>query len=95
MYVARFSGRPAMIGKLKGYTGTLLYNCKLTNSSQAFYSSIVRWKYLSHPNLLPFLGVSETGPLTLVSPWMPNNIIGYTANGVAATRLQLVGAFQN
>ncbi|KAG7100175.1 hypothetical protein E1B28_001954 [Marasmius oreades] len=43
-----------------------------------FYMEALLWTQLSHPNLLPFLGVNTTlfpGRLCLVSPWMTNGEI--------------------
>jgi len=62
------------------------------NSSQRFYREVVEWKYVSHPNVLPFLGVSETlFPFCIISPWLPNgNILKYTQEHRGANRLQLV-----
>lgn len=59
---------------------------------QRFYSEIVRWKYLSHPNLLPFLGVSETlFSFSIISPWLPNgNITEYVARCRKTNRARLV-----
>ena len=59
---------------------------------QRLYNEIVRWKYISHPNLLPFLGISETPPLlSIICPWMPNgNIVEYTKREKGANRLLLV-----
>jgi len=53
---------------------------------------IVGWKYVSHPNVLPFLGVSETlFSFSLISPWLQNgNIIEYIRKHREANRLQLV-----
>ncbi|KAF9645420.1 kinase-like protein [Thelephora ganbajun] len=57
-----------------------------------FYREVIGWKYISHPNVLPFLGVSETlFPLCFVSPWLPNgNIIEYTRKNQRVNRLQLL-----
>jgi len=50
------------------------------------------WRRLSHPNIVPFLGVSEApAPLSMVSEWMPNgNVRGYIAKNPETSRLQLV-----
>lgn len=61
--------------------------------TQAFYYHIVRWRYLSHDNVLPFLGVSKAHPpLGLISPRMPYNIKDYMMKNLNANRLQLVGS---
>ena len=64
---------------------------------QAFCKEVALWKRISHPNITPFLGVSETpGPLYMVSEWMPNgNVRQYIAKNPEASRLQLVSEFEN
>jgi serine/threonine protein kinase len=42
---------------------------------QAFCQEVVVWKRLSHPNILPFWGVSRASPFSLVSPWMSHGSI--------------------
>ena len=50
------------------------------------------WKYLSHPNIVLFLGITST-PLQLISEWMPNgNLPKYIRKHFGADRLGLVGA---
>ena len=62
------------------------------------------WKYVSHPNVLPFLGVSESlllspsshPPFCIISPWQPNgNIIEYIQKHQGVNRLQLVSDRNN
>ena len=50
------------------------------------------WKYVSHPNVLPFLGVSETlFSFSIISPWLRNgNIVEFIQKHREANRLQLV-----
>jgi len=50
------------------------------------------WKRISHPNIVPFLGVSEApAPLCMVSEWMSNgNVRDYVEKNPEASRLQLV-----
>ena len=45
-----------------------------------------------HPNVLPFLGVSEVlFSFSIISPWLPNgNILDYTKNNQGTNRLGLV-----
>ena len=38
-------------------------------NSQAICQEAVMWKHMTHPNILPFLGVTTT-PFQLVSVWM-------------------------
>ncbi|KAF9647766.1 kinase-like protein, partial [Thelephora ganbajun] len=64
----------------------------LDKIKRRFYREIIGWKYVSHPNVLPFLGVSETLlPFCIITPWLPNgNIIEYTRKNKRANRLQLL-----
>lgn len=57
-----------------------------------FYREMVAWKQLLHPNVIPFLGVSETlFAFSIISPWLPNgNIVDYIQENQATNRLQLV-----
>jgi len=50
------------------------------------------WKRISHPNIVPFLGVSEApAPLSMVSEWMPNgNVRDFIGKNPDTSRLQLV-----
>ena len=52
---------------------------------------VVVWKNLSHPNVVPLLGVT-TDPVQLISGWMPDiHLPGYITNHPDADRLSLVG----
>ena len=52
---------------------------------------VVVWKNLSHPNVVPLLGVT-TDPIQLISGWMPDiHLTGYITNHPDADRLSLVG----
>ena len=59
---------------------------------QMFCKEVVIWKRISHPNIVPFLGVLEgPAPLCMVSEWMPNgNVRDYVGKNPEASRLQLV-----
>ena len=50
------------------------------------------WKQLSHPNIVPFLGVTDTpAPFSMVSEWMPNgDVRHYVKKHPEVDRLQLV-----
>ena len=51
---------------------------------------VVAWKNLSHPNVVPLLGVT-TDPIQLISGWMPDvNLTGYITSHPDADRLNLV-----
>ena len=50
------------------------------------------WKYMAHPNIVPFLGVTSA-PRQLISEWMPGgDLLGYIEGYPDADRLDLVGA---
>ena len=50
------------------------------------------WKYLTHPNIVPLLGVTIT-PFQLISNWMSGgDLPGYIEKHPNADRLRLVGA---
>ena len=60
--------------------------------NQRFYREVVAWKYVSHPNVLPFLGVSHSLlSFSIITPWLQNgNIIEYIQKHRGANRLELV-----
>jgi hypothetical protein len=63
---------------------------------QAFYCHVVRWRHVSHPNVLPFLGVFQVPPPQipgLVSPRMPSNILEHIGKNKDANRLRLVSTY--
>ena len=49
------------------------------NRNQRFHCEVVGWKSVSHPNVVPFLGVSETlFPFCIINPWFPNgDVLAY------------------
>ena len=88
---------PANLDKIKRVRGSSLFSRALPDPNQRFYRDIVGWKYVSHPNVLPFLGVSETlFEFCIINPWMPNgNIIEYIQRYQSVDRLQLVSEHRN
>ena len=60
--------------------------------TQQFYQEVLIWGRLSHPNILPFLGVdARTFPLAAVSTWMQyGNLREYLSHFPNASRLGLV-----
>lgn len=67
---------PANLGKIK----------------RRFYRDIVAWKYVMHPNVVTFTGISETlFSFSIVYPWQKNgNIIEYTRKNQRVNRLLLL-----
>ena len=50
------------------------------------------WKHLTHPNIVPFLGITPN-PLQIISEWMPGgDLTEYIRKNPDAGRLRLVGA---
>jgi len=87
------------LGEIKRVRGRLFFDQDQTQcaSHQAYCRGVEEYKYLSHPNVLPVIEVSETlFPLCIMSPWMPDgNIMQYTHKNRDANRLMLVGIHQN
>jgi serine/threonine protein kinase len=42
---------------------------------QSFRNEVVTWKCLRHPNIVPFLGISDIFPVCVVSEWMSGGTI--------------------
>ena len=59
---------------------------------QVLCKTVAMQMWISHPNIVPLLGVSEAPePLCVVSEWMPKgNVRDYVRNNPEASRLQLV-----
>ena len=50
------------------------------------------WKRMTHPNIVPLLGIT-IAPLQLISNWMSGgDLLGYINKNSDADRLRLVGA---
>jgi len=63
----------------------------LLTSSQTLYQEAVVWKRLTHPNIVPLLGITPT-PLQLVSEWMTGGSLAeYIKKNPDTDRLGLVG----
>lgn len=69
------------------------------STSQRLCREVIIWKRLSHPNVLPLLGVSVSkNPqyFRIVSEWMPNgNVTEYVGSNPEANRLHLVSPVTN
>jgi len=71
------------------------FTCNVNNvddSWQRLFQEIVIWRRLSHPNVLPVLGVSpKLFPLCVITEWMiDGNIMDFTSKHPEANRLRLV-----
>jgi len=79
--------------KSSGYAASDL-TCKFLFEKlwQRLFQEIVIWRRLSHPNVLPVLGVSpKLFPLCVVTEWMiDGNIMDFTAKHPEVNRLRLV-----
>ena len=63
----------------------------IANQVQIFCQEAVVWKHLTHPNILPLLGVTVT-PFQLISSWMSGGDLPYyLKENPDADRLGLVG----
>ena len=61
--------------------------------SQVFYREALLWKRLTHPNIVPFKGVT-LDPLQIVSEWMPGgDLTDYIGLNPPADRVNLVSPF--
>ncbi|KAJ7121648.1 kinase-like domain-containing protein [Mycena epipterygia] len=58
---------------------------------QKFVKEAIVWRYLKHPNILPFLGVDDTTfpvpRMAMVSPWMPQgSVLNYMSENSPVSR---------
>ena len=62
------------------------------NLWQCLSQEIIIWRRLSHPNVLPVLGVSpELFPLCIITEWMDHgNIVDFSGKHPEVNRLRLV-----
>jgi len=65
---------------------------EMSSARQIFVKEAVCWKYISHPNIVQFLGVEDSSStLCLVSEWMENGTVGeYLQKNPHAERLPLL-----
>jgi len=65
-----------------------------------FYGEAVVWKILRHANVVPFLGVTISTPLQLVTEWMHNGTLtesvnaNHSADRVSLVRIQLFSPYE-
>ena len=70
--------------------------CHRSASTQQLCREIIYWKHLSHPNILPLLGVSVSADqrYSILTMWMPGgNAMQYARSNPDANRLELVSPF--
>ena len=61
--------------------------------AQTFHQVTVVWKHLTHPNIVPLLGVTINPP-QLISDWMPGgDLTEYVASHLDTDRIRLVSDF--
>jgi len=92
------SKRPASTGpricqKSSRYVANdLTCNCVSEKLLLRLFQEVVIWRRLSHPNVLPVLGVSQKPfPLCLITEWMlDGNIVDFTAKYPEVNRPRLV-----
>ena len=61
--------------------------------AQLFLRNAVMWKRLSHPNIVPFVGVTMD-PLQIVTKWMLNGTLTeFIEENPGANRISLVRSF--
>jgi len=70
--------------------------CLCSAFAQRLCQEIICWKHLSHPNILPLLGVSVSAHpqcFRIFTEWMSNgNVMRYARSNPEANRLQLVSS---
>ena len=75
-------------------TALLYHHNPLLSFTQGLCREIIGWKHLSHPNILPLLGVSvSTDPYSfrIITKWMPNeSVTRYARSNPKVNRLRLV-----
>ncbi|KAF9781366.1 kinase-like domain-containing protein [Thelephora terrestris] len=85
-------GNPVCIKAFRTYTADALIEIK-----KRLFQEIVVWRRLSHPNVLPVLGISpELFPLCIVSEWMiDGNILDFISAHPELNRLRLLAEAAN
>ena len=99
-----YNGNRVAIQTLPAYKGSDVREVREVNSSEIFNMALANfhhklfcgeallWRGISHPNIVPFLGILEAqASLSMVSEWMPKeNVRAYVVNDPEVSRLQLV-----
>ncbi|KAF9781204.1 kinase-like domain-containing protein [Thelephora terrestris] len=64
----------------------------IARAREQFYQEVLVWERLTHPNILPFLGIdTEIFPLAMISVWMRHgNLREYLVCFPSASRLNLI-----
>lgn len=87
--------KPYQHSNVKNYQKVVLFRHRLYHiltCNQFIARESILWAQLSHPNVLPFIGVCELGgEIGLVSPWMKNgDVMEYLEKNPHADRGRLV-----
>ena len=104
VYDGEYLGLPVAVKRLRMYEGdrdrifkVFLINVKYVHCSvlsQRLCREVIGWKHLSHPNILPLMGVSvpaNAHSFHILTERMSNgNVMQYTKSHPEANRLQLV-----
>jgi hypothetical protein len=62
--------------------------------AKGYFDEIIAWRWLRHPNILPFVGASRLLPLCGVSEWMANgDVLRFVQMHQGRNRLSLVSNF--
>ncbi|KAF9781279.1 kinase-like domain-containing protein [Thelephora terrestris] len=87
VWKGRHNGNPVCIKAFRAYAPD-----NLTKIKKRLFQEIVIWRRLSHPNVLPVLGISpKLFPLCIVSEWMVDgNILQFTTQRPEVNRLRLL-----
>ncbi|KAF9648292.1 hypothetical protein BDM02DRAFT_3096756, partial [Thelephora ganbajun] len=87
VWKCRYNGSRVCVKAFRTYTAE-----NLSKTKQLLFQEVVIWKRLSHPNVLPILGVSlELFPLCVITGWMiDGNIMDFTSKHPEVNRLRLV-----
>ncbi|KAF9648291.1 kinase-like protein [Thelephora ganbajun] len=86
------NGSRVCVKAFRTYTAENLFKIK-----QCLFQEIVIWRRLSHPNVLPVLGVSlELFPLCVITEWMiDGDIMDFTSKHPEVNRLRLLAEAAN
>ena len=103
MYHATLDGSRVCVKRVRVHTEEDIQESKVRSNAvtspvrhhqrdpQMFYREAVMWKRLTHPNIVPLLGITIT-PIQLISTWMSGGgLVEYIKKHPDTDRLGLVG----